>query len=126
MTTIFGGHLFLLWFLFNPQDEHKQLAVDERKFLIELNPLFLNKVSQSLYSVYNDIQFASYIRMNFIIPNPLDVSLDELRAEVPQDPKRGVKKNSEGKNVFWFGYKGHLTVGTSSQYILQALFHLEV
>ena len=23
--------------LFNPQDEHKQLAVDERKFLIELN-----------------------------------------------------------------------------------------
>src|SRR5690625_2496757 len=52
----------------------------------------------------------------------LDVPLDELRAEVPQDPKWGVKKNSEGKNVFWFGYKGHLAVGTSSQYILQSLF----
>lgn len=52
----------------------------------------------------------------------LDAPLAELRAEVPQDPKWGVKKNSEGKNVFWYGYKGHLAVGTSSQYILQALF----
>jgi transposase len=52
----------------------------------------------------------------------LDVPLAELRAEIPQDPKWGVKKNSEGKNVFWFGYKGHLAVGTSSQYILQSLF----
>lgn len=52
----------------------------------------------------------------------LDVPLTELRTEVPQDPTWGVKKNSEGKNVFWFGYKGHLAVGTSSQYILQALF----
>lgn len=52
----------------------------------------------------------------------LDASLDELRTEVPQSPKWGVKKNSEEKNVFWFGYKGHLAVGTSSQYILQSLF----
>ena len=52
----------------------------------------------------------------------LDISLTELRAEVPQDPKWGVKKNSEGKNEFWFGYKGHLAVGASSQYILQSLF----
>ncbi|MDI4707123.1 transposase, partial [Pseudoalteromonas shioyasakiensis] len=52
----------------------------------------------------------------------LDVPIVELRAEVPQDPKWGVKKNSEGKNVFWYGYKGHLAVGTSSQYILQSLF----
>ncbi|MFU0789022.1 transposase [Virgibacillus proomii] len=52
----------------------------------------------------------------------LNVPLAELRAEVPQDPKWGVKKNSEGKNVFWYGYKGHLAVGTSSQYILQSLF----
>lgn len=27
MTTISGGHLFLLWFIFNPQDKHKHLAV---------------------------------------------------------------------------------------------------
>ncbi|MBP1970994.1 transposase [Virgibacillus natechei] len=52
----------------------------------------------------------------------LDVPLDELRAKVPQHPKWGVKKNSEGKNLAWFGYKGHLAVGTSSQYILQSLF----
>jgi transposase len=52
----------------------------------------------------------------------LDVPLAELRAEVPQDPKWGVKKNAEGQNIFWFGYKGHFAVGTSSQYILQALF----
>lgn len=52
----------------------------------------------------------------------LDVPLSNLRSKVPQDPKWGIKKNSEGKNVFWFGYKGHLAVSTSSQYILQSLF----
>src|SRR5699024_10237662 len=56
------------------------------------------------------------------IEDQLDISLDELRSSVPQDPKWGIKKNSEGKNVFWFGYKGHLAVGTGSQYILQSLF----
>src|SRR5699024_10862961 len=56
------------------------------------------------------------------IEDQLDVPLDKLRTEVPQAPKWGVKKNSEGKNMFWFGYKGHLAVGTSSQYILQSLF----
>ncbi len=34
----------------------------------------------------------------------------------------GSKENSEGKNVFWHGYKAHLAVGTKSQYILQSLF----
>lgn len=52
----------------------------------------------------------------------LDASLSELRTEIPQGPKWRVKKNSDGKNEFWFGYKGHLAVGTSSQYILQSLF----
>ncbi|PWA12480.1 IS1182 family transposase [Pueribacillus theae] len=56
------------------------------------------------------------------IEDQLDVSLVELRAEIPQDPEWGVKKNSEGKNVFWYGYKAHLAVGTSSQYIFQSLF----
>src|SRR5690606_14946462 len=44
-----------------------------------------------------------------------------LRHEMPLDPHWGVKKNSEGKNTFWYGYKGHLAVGTQSQYILGAL-----
>lgn len=52
----------------------------------------------------------------------LDASLSELRNGIPYDPKWGIKKNSEGKNVFWFGFKGHLAVGASSQYILQSLF----
>ncbi|MCM3763298.1 IS1182 family transposase, partial [Alkalihalobacillus oceani] len=52
----------------------------------------------------------------------LDASLVELRSAVPLDPKWGIKKNSEGKNIFWFGYKGHFAVGAKSQYILQSLF----
>lgn len=55
------------------------------------------------------------------IEDQLDVSLAELRAEIPQNPEWGVKKNSEGNNVFWYGYKAHLAVGTTSQYILQSL-----
>lgn len=56
------------------------------------------------------------------IEDQLDVPLNKLRADIPQDPQWGVKKNSEGKNVFWYGYKGHLAVGATSQYILQSLF----
>jgi transposase len=52
----------------------------------------------------------------------LNVPLVELRFKIPQEPEWGVKKNSEGKNVFWYGYKAHLAVGTTSQYILQSLF----
>lgn len=48
----------------------------------------------------------------------LDESYKLLRDEMPQDPHWGVKKNSKGKNVFWYGYKGHLVVGAKSQYIL--------
>lgn len=56
------------------------------------------------------------------IEDQLDVPLTELHSEIPQNPEWGIKKNSEGKNVFWYGYKGHLAVGTTSQYILQSLF----
>lgn len=51
----------------------------------------------------------------------LPESFITLRNEMPIDPHWGVKKNSEGKNTFWYGYKGHLAVGTQSQYILGAL-----
>ena len=56
------------------------------------------------------------------ISDQLDVPLEELRSSVPTQPEWGVKKSSEGKNVFWFGFKCHLAVGTKSQYILQSLF----
>lgn len=45
----------------------------------------------------------------------VDASLGDLREGVPQEPKWGIKKNSDGKNVFWYGFKGHLAVGSSSQ-----------
>src|SRR5690606_3531589 len=51
----------------------------------------------------------------------LPESFITLRNEMPIDPHWGVKKNSEGKNTFWYGYKGHLAVGTQIQYILGAL-----
>ena len=51
----------------------------------------------------------------------LPESYTTLREEMPLEPHWGVKKNSEGKNVYWFGYKGHLAVGTQSQYIIGSL-----
>jgi transposase len=51
----------------------------------------------------------------------LPYSYDELVKEIPLRPAWGVKKNSEGKNVFWYGFKAHLLVDCKSQYILTAL-----
>ena len=50
---------------------------------------------------------------------PLDFATIEL--QIPQVPHWGIKKNSEGKNVFWFGFKGHLLVDCKSQYIISSL-----
>ncbi|MDP7980796.1 transposase [Bacillus sp. WLY-B-L8] len=55
------------------------------------------------------------------IKDQLDVSLKTLRTEIPLRPNWGIKKNSEGKNTFWFGFKAHLAVGSKSQYILQSI-----
>jgi transposase len=51
----------------------------------------------------------------------LSYSYEELVKEIPLTPAWGVKKNSEGKNVFWYGFKAHLLVDCKSQYILTAL-----
>ncbi|WP_245975468.1 AraC family transcriptional regulator [Oceanobacillus chungangensis] len=67
--------------LFNPLDEHKQLAIDDRKFLIELNPSFLNEVSQALYPVHNDIQFALGTQKNAQISNWVRFVLDFAQLE---------------------------------------------
>ncbi|WP_096190372.1 transposase [Evansella halocellulosilytica] len=55
------------------------------------------------------------------IEDQLDVSYDELHDHMPLEPKWGIKKNSEGRNVYWFGYKGHFAVDTKSQFILHSL-----
>lgn len=38
----------------------------------------------------------------------LNESVKILITEMPITPKWDIKKNSDGKNIFWFGYKGHL------------------
>ena len=55
------------------------------------------------------------------IADQLDESVDSLIEQMPIDPKWGIKCNSQGKNVFWFGYKVHLAVGTKSQYVLSQI-----
>lgn len=50
--------------LINPYDEHKQMAVDNEKFLIELNPVFLNQIAASTRSIPYDVEFASYIQQH--------------------------------------------------------------
>lgn len=48
----------------------------------------------------------------------LDIPLEVLWKDTPIEPNWGVKKNSDGKNTFWYGFKGHLAVSTKSQYIV--------
>lgn len=52
------------------------------------------------------------------IEHQLTESVETLFDEAPLAPMWGVKKNSDGKNVYWFGYKAHLAVSTKSQYII--------
>ena len=55
------------------------------------------------------------------IVHQLDESAETLASEMPTAPRWGIKKNSDGKNTFWFGYKAHLAVSTKSQYIISGL-----
>lgn len=55
------------------------------------------------------------------IKHQLDTLLDVLIQDAPNEPKLGVKKNSDGKNTFWYGFKGHLAVSTKSQYVVARL-----
>jgi transposase len=40
---------------------------------------------------------------------------------MPTVPQWGCKKNSETKQMYWYGYKLHLLVGTQHQYILGSM-----
>ena len=51
----------------------------------------------------------------------LSYSFEELEKQIPLSPEWGIKKNSEGKNVFWYGFKGHFLVDCKGQYILSSL-----
>lgn len=51
----------------------------------------------------------------------LRIPASTLWRDIPIEPKWGIKKNSDGKNTFWYGFKGHLAVSTKSQYIVARL-----
>lgn len=51
----------------------------------------------------------------------LSITAKTLWQDIPIEPHWGIKKNSDGKNTFWYGFKGHLAVSTKSQYILGRL-----
>ncbi|RKJ45749.1 IS4/IS5 family transposase, partial [Butyricicoccus sp. 1XD8-22] len=55
------------------------------------------------------------------IKHQLDTPLNILWQDAPIEPNWGIKKNSDGKNTFWYGFKGHLAVATKSQYIVSRL-----
>src|SRR5690606_4111690 len=40
----------------------------------------------------------------------LTIPANILWRDIPIEPNWGIKKNSEGKNTFWYGFKGHLAV----------------
>ncbi len=51
----------------------------------------------------------------------LTIPLNTLWQDIPIKPNWGIKKNSDGKKTFWYGFKGHLVVSTKSQYIVARL-----
>lgn len=55
------------------------------------------------------------------IETQLSVPTATLLQDMPIEPQWGVKKNSDGKNTFWFGYKAHLAVSTKSQYVVAGI-----
>ncbi len=80
-----------------------------------------SKAEKEMYDMQKKEQEAQKSLYEKTIADQLDATLEDLRSQVPVKPDWGIKKNSEGKNVFWFGYKAHLVVGTKSQYILGSL-----
>lgn len=51
----------------------------------------------------------------------LAIPVETLWQDMPIEPHWGIKKNSDGKNTFWYGFKGHLAVSTKSQYIVSRI-----
>ena len=79
------------------------------------------KAEKEAYDKQKQEQKAQQTLFEKSIAAQLEVPFEDLRDQIPLGPTWGIKKNSEGKNVFWYGFKGHLAVGTSSQYILESV-----
>ncbi|MHC5227821.1 transposase [Enterococcus sp. LJL99] len=55
------------------------------------------------------------------VENQRTLSKKELNTVIPHYPSWGVKKNSQGKNNYWFSYKGHYAVTTKTHYLVSAV-----
>lgn len=66
----------------------------------------------------NESNLTTYERK---LVDQLSISTTQLWNDIPIEPQWGIKKNSNGKNTFWHGFKGHLAVSTKSQYIIARL-----
>ena len=53
--------------IFNPHTEHKQLAAEDHKFLIELNPVSFNEAAYSITGMTHDMLFAECIQRHPLI-----------------------------------------------------------
>lgn len=67
--------------IFNPHDEHKQLTIDGKKFLIELNPSLVNEIAKMLSPIHYDIQFAFYKNQSPQLTNWVQFILQYIQSE---------------------------------------------
>jgi len=93
------------------QDEKPEPKKRGRKSKAEREAWLKQKQEEDLQKPIYEKEIAAQLHESYMT----------LKKEIPQTPQWGVKKSSEGKHVFWYGYKGHLAVGTKSQYVLGAL-----
>ncbi len=81
--------------------------------------------SSALGTIQNDLVYQAFQENRPLfeekIEDQLPLDFATIKQQIPQVPHWGIKKNSEGKNVFWYGFKGHLLVDCKSQYILSSL-----
>jgi transposase len=66
------------------------------------------KAEKEAYDTQKQEQEAQQTLFEKSIAAQLDVPFEELRAQIPLEPAWGIKKNSEGKNVFGMDLKGIL------------------
>lgn len=72
--------------LLNPQDDHKPIALNGEKFLIEMNHSFLDDVSRSLKLTNRVVLFATMIQKNPQISNWIKFILDYVLVEKEDPP----------------------------------------
>ena len=67
--------------LLNPHDEHKQIAMENTKFLIEIEPSFLNRAARAISSLHFDVQFASCTQRHPSLTKWVHFVLDYVQLE---------------------------------------------